>query len=89
VHRLPLAEFAYNNNIHASTSVTLFFAEKGSHPRIEATVWAVPADGYVPDVPDAKAKAEKLMELCTAIKQCWKEVTATQRKYADSHTKPH
>jgi hypothetical protein len=44
VHWLPLAKFAYNNSIHASTDVTPFFAEKGFHPSIEATVWAIPAD---------------------------------------------
>ncbi len=49
---------------------------------------AIPADGTVQDVPDAKARAEQLVELRTAIEQRWKEVTATQRKYADRRTKP-
>ncbi len=39
-------------------------------------------------MPDAKAQAEKLVELWAAIEQRWKEVTATQRKYADRCTKP-
>jgi hypothetical protein len=38
VYWLPLAEFAYNNSVHASTGITLFYAEKGFHPSIEATV---------------------------------------------------
>jgi hypothetical protein len=88
VHWLPLAEFAYNNSIHASIGITPFFAEQGFHPSIEATVRAIPADRSVPDVPDAKARAEKLVELWAAIEQRWKKVTATQRKYADRCTKP-
>ncbi len=88
MHWLPLAEFAYNNSVHASTGVTPFFAEKGFHPSIEATVRAIPADGSVPDVPDDKARAEKLVELWAAIEQRWKEVTATQQKYTDRCTKP-
>jgi len=31
---LPLAEFAYNNTPSATTSVSLFFANKGYHPNI-------------------------------------------------------
>jgi hypothetical protein len=38
VHWLLLAKFAYNNSIHASTGITLFFAEKSFHPSIETTV---------------------------------------------------
>jgi hypothetical protein len=87
VHWLPLAKFAYNNSVHAFTSVTLFFAEMGFHPSKEVTVRAIPADRSVADVPDAKAQAEKLVELRAAIEQRWKEITATQRKYADRHTK--
>jgi hypothetical protein len=88
VHWLPLAKFAYNNSVHASTSVTPFFAEKGFHPSIEATVLAILADGSVSDMPDVKVRAEKLVELQAAIEQHWKKVTTTQRKYADRRTKP-
>jgi hypothetical protein len=35
---LPLAEFAYNNSVHASTRVTPFFALMGHHPRTEDTL---------------------------------------------------
>ncbi len=49
---------------------------------------AIPVDGSVPDVPDAMARAEHLVELRVAIEQRWKEVTATQLKYADRRTKP-
>jgi hypothetical protein len=88
VYWLPLAEFAYNNSVQASTDVTPFYAEKGFHPSIEATVQAIPADGTVPDVPDARAHADRLVELRAAIEQRWKEVTTTQRKYADRRTRP-
>jgi hypothetical protein len=67
VHWLPLAEFSYNNSVHASTGVTPFFAEKGFQPSIEATVWATLANESVPDVPDARARAGKLVDLQAAI----------------------
>jgi hypothetical protein len=57
LHWLPLAKFAYNNSDHASTGVTQFFTEKGFHPSIEATVWAIPTNESVPDMPDRKAQA--------------------------------
>jgi hypothetical protein len=63
VHWLPLAKFAYNLSVNASTNVMLFFAKKGFHHSIEATVRAIVANGSVPNVADAKAQAEKLVEL--------------------------
>jgi hypothetical protein len=87
VHWLPLAKFAYNNSIHASIGVTQFFTEKGFYPSIAATVRAIPADRSVPNVPDAEAWAEKLVELQAAIEQRRNEVTATQWTYADRCTK--
>jgi hypothetical protein len=47
VHKLPTAQFANNNSAHASTSITSFYAEKGSHYSIEVTVQAIPADRLV------------------------------------------
>ncbi|KAM0789315.1 hypothetical protein ACM66B_000153 [Microbotryomycetes sp. NB124-2] len=32
---LPLAEFAYNNAPHSTTTITPFFANKGNHPTLE------------------------------------------------------
>ncbi len=89
MHWLPLAEFAYYNSVHASTGVMLFIAEKGLNPSIEATFRAIPADKSIRNVHNGKAQAEKLVELWAAIEQRWKEVTATQWKYADRHIKPH
>ncbi len=54
---LPLAEFAYNNSVHSSTDVTLLYPEKGFHPSIEATFQAILADRSVPDIHNAKARA--------------------------------
>ncbi len=88
MHQLPLAEFAYNNSYDATTSVKLFFAEKGFNPSIEAIVPGIPAYRSVPDVPDEKTWAEKLEELWAAIEQRWKKVTASQQKYTDKYTKP-
>ncbi len=88
VYWLPLAEFAYNNSVHASVGVTPFYAEKGFHPSIEATIQDIPADRIVLDLPDARARADRLVDLWAAIEQCWKKVTATQRKYADRRTRP-
>lgn len=33
VSKLPLAEFSYNNALHASTQQTPFFASHGYHPK--------------------------------------------------------
>jgi hypothetical protein len=60
---LPLAEFVYNNIVHASTGVTLFYAEPMVHPSIEEVIRNFPANRSVPDVPEAKARAEQMVEL--------------------------
>jgi hypothetical protein len=85
---LPLAEFAHNNSVHTSTGVTPFYAERMVHPNIEEAVREIPTDGSVPDVPDAKARAEQMVELRVFLEKCWQEATATQRKYADRRLKP-
>ncbi len=48
----------------------------------------VPADGSVPDVPDARARAQRVLEIRAVLEKRWKEATATKRKYADRCTKP-
>jgi hypothetical protein len=40
-----------------------FFAETGFHPSTEATIRAILANRSIPDVPEAKAQAEKFVEL--------------------------
>jgi hypothetical protein len=65
-----------------------FYAERMVHPNIEEAVREILADGSVPDVPDAKARADQMVELCTLLERRWREATATQRKYANRRTKP-
>ena len=43
-HLLPLVEFAYNITQHAVTSVTLFFPNKGFHPKLEVSLESVPLE---------------------------------------------
>jgi hypothetical protein len=68
VHWLPLAEFSYNNSVHASTGVTPSVSEKGFYSSIEATVWASTAKKSVLNVPSTTAEADRLVELWAAIK---------------------
>src|SRR5882724_1446065 len=41
INHLPLAEFAYNNTSHSVTMVTLFFANKGFHPKLKVSLESV------------------------------------------------
>jgi hypothetical protein len=88
VHWLPLAKFAYNNSIHASTGLTPFYAEKAHHPELSECIREVQADCSVPDVPDTCARAQKVLEISAVLERRWNKATAIQRKYADRHTKP-
>jgi hypothetical protein len=83
-----LAEFAYNNSFYASTGVTPFYAEWMVYPSIEEAVRDVLDDRSVPDVPDAKARAEQMVKLRAFLEKRWREATVTQQKYADRRTKP-
>src|SRR5258707_3031893 len=51
---LPLAEFAYNNAASATTGISLFFANKGYHPRLSTNLLALSlsskAQCYVADL---------------------------------------
>jgi hypothetical protein len=77
VHWLPLAEFAYNNSVHAFIGLLPFYAAKGIQHSIKAAMQVFPAYGSVPDVPNIRACAKQLMELWAAVKQRWKEATTT------------
>jgi hypothetical protein len=61
VYWLPLAAFAYNNNVHASIGVMPFYAEKDFHPSIVATVRAILPDRTVQELPDVRAQANQLV----------------------------
>jgi hypothetical protein len=53
----PLAEFAYNNSLHASTKVSPFFANYGFHPRFSLSIPASSVN------PFAEARARTLQEV--------------------------
>jgi hypothetical protein len=69
---LPLAEFAYNNNVSSATQVSPFFANYGYHLRISISL-----DTSVPS-PDAHDFAKSLSELHAYVKE---QVKAAQTQY--------
>lgn len=54
---LPMAEFAYNNSRHTSTSVTPFFANYGFHPRFSFSIPTTSVN------PSAEERARRLKDL--------------------------
>ena len=82
-----MAEFAYNNAVHASTGVTPFFAMMGRHPRIEEEL-DQKLKREVPDVPAARERAEQLREMRTQLQARWKEAVQAQARYHDAKSKP-
>jgi hypothetical protein len=59
---LPLAEFAYNNSIHASSQQTPFFANYGYHPKLDLLGTSKDEN------PAAEDFAKHLMEIQTTLK---------------------
>jgi hypothetical protein len=54
---LAMAEFAYNNSIHASTKVSPFFANYGFHPRFSVSIPATSVN------PSAETRARALHDV--------------------------
>jgi hypothetical protein len=79
VDLLPLAEFTYNNTVHAATKHTPFFANYRYHPRfnIEPPVSA--------DVPAAEDQLAKLQAIKDSLAMEIKLAQDHAKKFADEH----
>jgi hypothetical protein len=73
---LPLAEIAYNNAEHSSTSHTPFYANYGFHPSFEVV------DGLDTSVP-GKAYVEDLVRIQQQLREELDKARAGQKRYAD------
>ncbi len=69
---LTLAEFAYNNTVHASTQVTPFFSNYGYHPRLDTL------DCAKSESPAAESFATHLSELRETMRV---QLEAAQERY--------
>jgi hypothetical protein len=76
---LPLAEFAYNNTVHAATKQIPFFANYGYHPRfnIQPPVSA--------DVPAAEDQLAKLQAIKDSLAIKIKLAQDHAKEFADKH----
>jgi len=75
---LPLAEFAYNNSVHASTQQTPFFANYGYHPKLDLL------GGFKDENPAAEDLSKHLVEIQTTLKL---QLQAAQDSYKISADK--
>lgn len=75
---LPLAEFAYNNSVHASTHQTPFFANYGYHPKLDLL------GGFKDENPAAEDLFKHLVEIQTTLKL---QLQAAQDSYKISADK--
>ncbi len=85
---LPMAKSVYYNSVHASTVFTPFYVEQMVHSNVEEAVHKNLVNGFVPKVPDAKARAEQIVELPACIKNCSREAIEMQQKNANKRTEP-
>ena len=70
VNLLPLAGFAYNNTSHSVTMVTLSFANKGFHPKLEVSLESVVLEAAHQVATDLKELHQYLCnQLSCALKQ--------------------
>ena len=64
VDLLPMAEFAYNNSVSASTGVSPFLMQYGSHPRMTANM---PRSEQVPAAEELATKLKSISEEASAM----------------------
>src|SRR5260221_7451678 len=71
---LPMAEFAYNNTMNATTGVSPFFANKGYHPEFTADLQVetslAKAQAFVADL--ERIQAELKENIAQAQERYWK-----------------
>src|SRR5258708_1233810 len=77
---LPLAEFTYNNAVSATTGISLFFANKGYHPRLLMNLLAPSlsseAQHYMADLDQLHSQ---LKVLITEAQECYQKAADRQR----------
>jgi hypothetical protein len=78
VDLLPLAQFAYNNSIHASTRMTPFFAMYGMHPRMQ---FKLPKKPRFPSERVADSYAAKMEEVRDRMRKNLLDAQVRQSKY--------
>lgn len=77
---LPMAEFSYNNTVHASTNQTPFFALTGLHPRFHVDVPRVAAS-----TPKAHARLEQLKTIQEDLRFHIASAQESQERYYNQH----
>lgn len=78
---LPLAEFAANNHVNASTGLTPFFASFGCHPRLPAAAADPPAE--FPPCPPLAQEMSNVHRQCQdaiALAQAFQESYANEKR---------
>ena len=85
VARLAMAEFTYNNSVHATTGQTPFFLLYGFHPSMRLHP-ENPTTGDGTDVPEAKLRAERLRTQREDLKARWDRAVASYEKF---HNRRH
>ena len=84
VSLLPMAEFAYNNSVNASTRISPFEVMLGYSPRM---TFEEPVDPRAKSV-SAQQHARHLSNLMSVLRENLMEAQRYQKQYADKHSKP-
>jgi hypothetical protein len=81
---LPMAEFSYNNTVHASTNQTPFFALTGFHPRFHVDVPRVAAS-----TSKSYARLDQLKSIQEDLRFHIASAQESQERYYNQHHQPH